>query len=73
MFAFRLCKELGVIHPDYLLPMLTAEQIGEWMAYFILVDRKQKRGKGKQTISDQKETLQSIIAKTGGKIIKRKK
>lgn len=35
-FAFRLCLELGEVHPDYLLPRLTSRQLSEWMAYFDL-------------------------------------
>ena len=32
-FIFRLCKELGYAHPDYLLDELNSEQISEWEAY----------------------------------------
>lgn len=34
LFAFRLCLQLGILHPDYLLDRLTSRQIAEWMAYF---------------------------------------
>lgn len=33
-FAFRLCRELGVIHPDYLLSNLTSRQFAEWIAEY---------------------------------------
>lgn len=35
-FAFRLSKALGCPHPDYLLELLTAEQLAEWRAYDLL-------------------------------------
>ena len=33
MFLFRLCRELGYPHPDYLRKVLTSSQITEWQAY----------------------------------------
>ena len=33
MFAFKLCRELGYPHPDYLLDQLTSSQLSEWMVY----------------------------------------
>lgn len=32
-YLFRLCVELGLPHPDYLMDLLTSEQISEWLAY----------------------------------------
>lgn len=32
-FYFRLARELGYPHPDYLLDELTSQQITEWLAY----------------------------------------
>ncbi len=33
LFAFRLTEHLGYAHPDYLLDMLTAQQLMEWAEY----------------------------------------
>lgn len=30
---FRLCRELGFPHPDYLLEYLSGDQVAEWLAY----------------------------------------
>ena len=35
-FAFRLCLELGISHPDYLLSQLTSRQLAEWIAFYNL-------------------------------------
>lgn len=33
LFAYRLCRELGVLHPDHLLPQLSWEQLQGWQRY----------------------------------------
>ena len=33
LFCFRLCLALGCTHPDYLLEMLSPDQLDEWMAF----------------------------------------
>jgi hypothetical protein len=34
MFAFRLCLELGYVHPDEMLRRMTARQFAEWCAFY---------------------------------------
>jgi hypothetical protein len=34
MFAFRLCLELGILHPDHLMRSLTSRQLSEWMVFY---------------------------------------
>lgn len=33
MFVFQLCEHLGYPHPDYLLRLLTARQLLDWIEY----------------------------------------
>lgn len=51
-FYFRLCKELGYPHPDYLLGELTSAQISEWEAY----DRLDPIGKWRDELSIASQT-----------------
>jgi hypothetical protein len=34
LFAFRLCLQLGLPHPDYLIKQLSCSQFNEWMLYY---------------------------------------
>jgi hypothetical protein len=36
LLAFRLCLELGCLHPDQLLQLLTARQFAEWGEFYAL-------------------------------------
>ena len=33
MFKFRLCETLGFAHPDYLMKVLTPQQVADWHCY----------------------------------------
>lgn len=34
MIQFELCRELGVRHPDYLLPTLSSKQMRDWEVFY---------------------------------------
>ncbi len=84
MLAFRLCLELGVEHPDYLLERLTANQLTEWMGYFQLVNESRKKQETKpnepgkivlkdKSPEDQKQGMLDLARSMGAKIVERKK
>lgn len=59
MGAFRLCKVLGIAHPD-LMPLSSA-QLAEWWAYFVAEEM--GPAMAPQTVEEQRAILKAALGR----------